>query len=212
MTRPELFFGIINLAANQWLLPANSVAKIALPTVSSLRSSPAASEEAVVIFLRTGTVASSAASPPAPTRAHTPRSVADPGPQARPGGFLCSHSTGVLLRPGAPPERLPQPPRDPSPSPLPFVPALSSSTSGGHCSEELTVPRSRFWVLHAVPAHCPVLPCVHPNIRCRCPPFRGWFEHAFPESPLTPSRGRPALSPAPVPCPCHGRLALQWFT
>lgn len=37
MTRPELFFGIINLAANQWLLPANSASKIALlPTVSPL--------------------------------------------------------------------------------------------------------------------------------------------------------------------------------
>lgn len=33
MTRPALFSGIINLAANQWLLPANSVSEIALPTV-----------------------------------------------------------------------------------------------------------------------------------------------------------------------------------
>lgn len=36
MTRPALFSEIINLAANQWLLPANSVSEIALPTVSSL--------------------------------------------------------------------------------------------------------------------------------------------------------------------------------
>ena len=36
MTRPALFSGIINLAANQWLLPANSVSEIALPTVSCL--------------------------------------------------------------------------------------------------------------------------------------------------------------------------------
>lgn len=76
MTRPELFFGIINLAANQWLLPANSVAKIALPTVSSLQSSPAASEETVIIFLLDGD-SSLKCCPPLlpPTQAHTPHSV-----------------------------------------------------------------------------------------------------------------------------------------
>lgn len=35
MTRPELFSGIINLAASQWLLPANCISKIALPTAAS---------------------------------------------------------------------------------------------------------------------------------------------------------------------------------
>lgn len=44
MTRPELFFGIINLAANHWRLPANSDSKIALPTASSLPARPAAPE------------------------------------------------------------------------------------------------------------------------------------------------------------------------
>ena len=35
MTRPELFSGIINLAASQWLLPANCISKIAPPTAAS---------------------------------------------------------------------------------------------------------------------------------------------------------------------------------
>lgn len=35
MTRPELFSGIINLAASQWPLPANCISKIALPTAES---------------------------------------------------------------------------------------------------------------------------------------------------------------------------------